>query len=392
MNRFSSRTSWQLHPNRLTMLRAEKERRGEPVTDLTMSNPTLCGVQYPEEMLRPLASTDSLIYAPSPFGLPAARKAVSGYYQRKGITVDPENVILCGSTSEAYGWLFMLMCNPGDEVLVPTPCYPLFEFIAQLHDVVLRPYRLAYDGQWHIDPDTMRTQIRPRTRAIILVSPHNPTGHCLSADELNAIGALAATADIALIVDEVFSEYRFASQDRDITSTVDGTGALTFTLNGISKLCGLPQLKLGWIVVSGEAGRVGEAHRRLEIIADTFLPVNTPVQVALQEILDSGSDIRAAITARITVNLGTLDTVLSHETPVSRLRCDGGWTAILRLPSTRNDEAWALLLLERSGVLVHPGYFFDMTDHPYVVVSLLADPEHFASACRQIVALVAGET
>jgi aspartate/methionine/tyrosine aminotransferase len=316
-----------------------------------------------------------LRYAPHPLGAATARDAVANYYSSNNIRIDPSNVVFTASTSEAYGWLFMLLCEAGANVLVPTPSYPLFEFLARLHDVDIHPYHLRYDGEWSIELDSVRHSLSPTTRAIVVVTPHNPTGMFLKQEDLHALNRIAGENGLALIVDEVFSEYAMEASERRVASTATNEEVLTFTLNGISKLCGLPQMKLGWIVASGPAAQRQEALQRIEIIADTFLSVNTPVQVALPELLELGKRIRAQIHERVRANYRHLVNAVSVGSPVSVLHTEGGWYAILKMPRTRSDEEWAIRLLDTSGVYVFPGYFFDFAEGGLLVVSLLTQPE-----------------
>lgn len=368
---YSSRTEWHRQPNRLSQLLHERRRSGKPIIDLTVSNPTEAGFEYPaKEILASLSQDSSLRYDPDPFGIPAARNAVSAYYSTKGIHVSPSDVILTAGTSEAYSFLFTLLCEAGDDILVPMPSYPLFEFLAQLSSVRINSYNLRYDGEWHIDIDSVRRAVASSTKAIVVVSPHNPTGMFLKKNELKALNEIAQQHHLALIVDEVFSDYGFEEDERRISSTAANTDVLTFTLNGISKSCGLPQLKLGWIVVSGRDDVKTEALHRLEIISDTFLSVNTPVQVALPKLFLAGEKVRKQIVGRVEQNLNFLKQSLPANPPISLLSTEGGWYAILRIPTTKSDEEWAVELLMESGVYVFPGYFLDFQQEGHLVVSL----------------------
>ena len=382
---FSSRTNWQRHPNRLSQVLERRRREGAPIYDLTISNPTDAGFTYPSaEILGALARGVGVPYAPDPLGLKPAREAIAAYYAGKNISVSPDHIVLTASTSEAYGWLFMLLCDAGDNVLAPVPSYPLFEYLARLHDVELRTYHLRYDGAWHIDFDSLAQSVTSRTRACILVSPHNPTGAVLRRDELAWLSRFAQAHNIALIADEVFTDYRLVEDSRQVTSTAGNEGALTCTLNGISKLCGLPQWKLGWIVVSGPDAQRQEALRRLEFIADTFLSVNTPVQVALPELLRLGVSVRDEIQHRVRENYHFLKMAIPVGSSASILTTEGGWYAVLRVPRTLSDEDRAIALLDNFGVYLFPGYFFDFDESGFLVISLLAEPAILQSGVEAI--------
>ncbi|MGD0589609.1 MAG: pyridoxal phosphate-dependent aminotransferase [Bacteroidota bacterium] len=381
---FSSRTNWNTTPNRLSGLAAEKRLRGESITDLTESNPTKCEFSYPsKEILSALTEPSIVLYQPEPRGLLSARKAIAEYYAMHGIAITPEQIILTSSTSEAYSFLFKLLCDVGDEVVIPQPSYPLFEYLCQLNDITLRQYRLAYDGEWHIDFASLRAQFSDRTRAIVLVHPNNPTGSYLKQNEFDRICSLASEHHLSLIADEVFGSY-------DISSDVHCANILTsqsfvplFSLNGISKLLGLPQLKLSWIVVDGNLQQRDEALNRLDIIADTFLSVNTPVQVALPKLLRCSSDIGNQIRLRIQTNYRLLQKVFA-DSSTSVLRAEGGWYAVLQLPQKYSDDTWAEEILTRQNILVQPGHFFDMEQKSCIVISLLSVSDLFDDALLRL--------
>lgn len=375
---FSSRTNWQREPNRLSQLLARRRKSGKPIYDLTFTNLPEAGIEYPaEEILSALSHPQSLRYTPDPRGLLSARESVADYYAAKKLEVNPSNIVLTASTSEAYSYLFTLMCEAGENVLAPTPSYPLFEFLAQLNDVRIHPYRLRYDGEWHVDVDSVKRAITPSTKAMVIIHPHNPTGMFLKREELQQLNEIADQYNLALIVDEVFADYAFGPDERRAHSTASNAGVLTYTLNGISKLCGLPQLKLGWMVVSGREEMKNEALQRLEIIADTFLSVNTPVQVALPRILKIGAIVRKQIQKRAEANLSFLTRTVGKDSPSSLLRCEGGWYAILKIPNTKTEEEWALKFLDEGGVYVFPGYFFEFHESGYLVLSLLTEGNVF---------------
>lgn len=382
---FSSRTRWLRQPNRLAHLIEERRKAGKSILDLTLSNPTDAGFAYPEREILSALSNAPLVYTPDPRGLARARESVAAYYAGQQADIHPSDIILTASTSEAYSYLFMLLCEPGDDVLVPVPAYPLFEYLAQLQHVHLIPYLLRYDGEWHIDIDSLSKGITSSTRAIILISPHNPTGVFLKRHEWEILNGIAIKYHLALIVDEVFAEFAFKQDDRRVKATAASREALTFALNGISKSCGLPQLKAGWIVVGGRREVRSEARERLEIIADTFLSVNQPVQHALPELLELGKSVREQMRKRTVQNLSLLEKSLPSDSPISLLSTEGGWYAVLRVPATMPEEEWALRLLDESGVYLYPGYFFEFQENGYLVVSLLPQCEVFEEGVKSIV-------
>jgi len=386
---FSSRTDWHRQPNRLSQLLGERRKNGKPIYDLTISNPTEAGIEYPsEDILDALAQPQSLRYNPNPQGLLSAREAVAGYYEAKQIDVPPSNIILTASTSEAYSHLFTLLCEEGDNVLVPTPSYPLFEFLAQLNHVSIQHYHLRYDGEWLVDIESVKRAITPSTKAIVVINPHNPTGMFLKSEELRALSEECAKHSLALIADEVFAEYAFSRDDRRVASTANHDDILTFTLNGISKSCGLPQLKLGWIVASGKEEVKSEALQRLEIVADTFLSVNTPVQVALPVLLKTGEVVQQRIRERVEANLTHLRNAIGKNSPLSLLSSEGGWYAILKIPNTRSEEEWALKLLDEVGVYVFPGYFFEFQESSYFVLCLLTERGVFEKGIGEMIKII----
>ena len=378
---FSSRLPASLAPNRISVAVDAARARG-PLHDLTETNPTVVGLRYPADAIRAaLAAPAALTYEPTPKGLPSARAAVADYYKRHGMTVGAERITLTASTSEAYGWLFKLLCDPGDDVLVPTPSYPLFDHLAALESVRPVAYPLRYHGGWFLDVEEVRRALTPRTRAILVVNPNNPTGSFLKRDEARALAALAAERDLALVSDEVFADYAFAPDPARVTTLAGETSALTFCLSGLSKLVGLPQLKLGWIVVGGPEPRRAEAEARLELIADTYLSVAAPVQHAAPALLALVDDVGAQIGARVRENRATLAAALAG-TAASLYGAEGGWSAIVRLPATATEEEHTLALLD-DGVLVHPGFFFDLPSTS-VVISLLVAPDTLAASLAAI--------
>jgi alanine-synthesizing transaminase len=380
---FSARTQWNTTPNILSDLLAEKLHRGESVVDLTESNPTRCDFSYPaHEILEALADESVLSYRPDSRGLLSARTAIAELYARSGVTVTPEQIILTASTSEAYSFLFKLLCDTGNEVIVPQPSYPLFEYLCQLNDVKLRHYRLAYDGEWHVDFDSLQAVMTGAVRAIVLVHPNNPTGSFLKQKEFDRICSLAAQYSCALIIDEVFGPYVFTSHGHSNGTLESNFPVLSFSLNGISKLLGLPQLKLSWIVVNGTPAQSHEALARLDIIADTFLSVNTPVQAALPKLLLYAADIKSQISQRIQTNYHFLFQCFSGSS-ISVFYVEGGWYSLLQLPQTRSDEDWAIIFLAQN-ILVHPGHFFDVEQKSCILVSLLPPSRLFMNTTTQI--------
>jgi alanine-synthesizing transaminase len=346
---------WDSVPNPLSELVARKRASDERILDLTESNPTHAGIEYP-----PIVFNDArmMMYDPAPFGMLAARKRIAAEY---GITVD--RVVLTASTSEAYSWLFKLLCDPGDEVLVPRPSYPLFDYLAALESVVVKPYHLRYSEGWFVDLDHL--QITERTRAIVVVNPNNPTGSYLKPPEVDALVKVAREHDLAIISDEVFSDY--ALEEGGVQSLIGIEGAVTFCLNGLSKLVGLPQMKLGWIIANDGAADAGSMER-LELIADTYLSVGTPVQYGLPKLLALKDGVQTQIMTRVRQNLALVKGARHVE---------GGWYAVLQVPRTKSEEQWTLDLLVRQNILVQPGYFYDFEQEAFLVLSLLTPPAIF---------------
>ncbi len=373
----SRRTTWDRTENRLTRAVEARRRAGRPIVDLTESNPTRVGLPPPEGRLSPLADRAGLVYQPDPRGLRSAREAVAADYRRLGIAADPDRVVLTASTSEAYALLFKLLCDPGDQVLVPRPSYPLFEFLARLDSVELTSYPCHYDGEWHVPVAELGSRVGPRTRAVIVVNPNNPTGAYLKRDEAEALGRLCRERGLALIADEVFADYAFGTDPRRVPCAAGVGAPLTLCLGGLSKSCGLPQLKLGWILVGGAGGAVAEALARLEIVADTYLSVGTPIQLAAPRLLARREEMQGPIRARVLENRRALESMIPSGSPVTLLAPEGGWQVVLRVPATLPEEERVVRLLEEKGVLVHPGYFFDFASEAHVVLSFLPPPEDF---------------
>lgn len=380
--RFSGRTSFDLTENRLTARVGALRADGVPLLDLTGGNPTAAGIAYPDAVWRAFADPALLRYAPDPLGGLRAREAVCAALAGRGVPADPSRLVLTASTSEAYSFLLRLLCDPGDDVLVPAPSYPLLEYLARLDDVVARPWPLVYAGEWLVDVESVRAAVGPRTRAIVLVSPNNPTGSYVHPGELAALRELAAERRLALVVDEVFADYAFddAFEGRYLTEPGD---ALLFGLGGLSKMAGLPQMKLAWTRVCGPAPLVGAAMERLEVVADTFLSVGTPVQAALPALLEAGDAVRAAILDRVRHGRAVVARALEGSA-ASLLHADGGWYAVLRVPRAASDEEWALALLDEDRVLVQPGWFFDFATEGHLVVSLLTPPDALAEGMARL--------
>ena len=384
---FSSRVPDSRAPNRFTRALARARQAGGLI-DLTVSNPTRAGIPYPADLLAGLADPASLDYAPSPFGLGEAREAVAAEYARRGIAIAADRIVLTASTSEAYSLLFKLMCEPGgSSVLTPAPSYPLFEHLARLDGVEQRRYALEYHGVWGIDRGDLDTAWSTSTRAVLSVTPNNPTGAVLTAADADELVSRCASRAAALIVDEVFCDYPLGDDFED-PPALSAAECLVFRLGGLSKTIGLPQVKLGWIAVQGPGGQVAEALDRLEFICDTYLSVSTPVQIAAPALLTNGSVIRDSIRTRIRGNYAHLRSSLSTSSGAAVLPADGGWSAVIRVPAVHTEESLVLDLLEHERVVVHPGYFFDFPHEAFLVVSLLTDPVMFSRGLRAIEARI----
>jgi alanine-synthesizing transaminase len=385
---FSARTQWDLTETEWAKLLANKRAGGSKLLDLTASNPTRCGLRYEaSSILGPLSDPRSLDYDPNPRGSRRAREAVARYYQDHGCDVDPESLLLTTSTSEAYSFLFRLLCDPGDEVLIAQPSYPLFDFLARLDDVRLTPYELFYDHGWHVDTEGLRRLLKEtgrgpgRTRALVVVHPNNPTGHFTRPDQRAALEEICREHGLALIVDEVFLDYAFTEPGESFAAGKHDV--LTFVLSGMSKIAGLPQMKAAWIASFG--AQRGAALARLEVIGDTFLSMNAPVQCALPSWLEGRRAIQEQIRERVRSNLAALDSLLAAQTMVTRLAAEAGWYAVLRIPALRPDELTAIDLLSQWGLALHPGYFFGFPAAGWLVVSLLPESGEFAEGISRLV-------
>ncbi len=385
----STRLPQSLEPNALARSIEAKRRGGEAVADLTESNPTAAGFRYPQDLLAPLADARALEYDPQPLGLWPARVAVAADFRRRGIVLSADRVALTASTSEAYALLFKVLCDAGDEVLVPQPSYPLFEHLTRLEAVRAVPYALEYHGSWRIDMDSVRRAVNERTRAILIVSPNNPTGSILHHDDLTHLAEVASTR-LPLIGDEVFADYRLDPAP-EATHILADADVLAFSLGGLSKSAGLPQVKLGWIGFGGPSTRVDEVLAAYEIAADTYLSVSTPVQAAAADLIERGAAIRSQILARLKRNLAALRNAAAAFPAVTVLPVEGGWSAAIQVPSLMSEDALVLALLEQDDVLVHPGYFFDFPREAFVVVSLLVTPVVFDRGIARVLARAAGQ-
>jgi alanine-synthesizing transaminase len=386
---FSNRSNWKLTQNRLTEALEQAHSSGARVLDLTISNPTRAGLHYDEpQILQSVSSPQAMDYDPQPKGLPSARAAVAAYYQTQhGIAhVDPEYLILTTSTSEGYSFVLRLLCNPGDELLVPKPSYPLFEFLADLQDVKLVPYPLIYDHGWQMDFPSLQNAVTKCTRGVVVVHPNNPTGSYVHHEEQESLYRFCRERELALIADEVFLDYAHDGEKRQ--SFAANQDVLTFTLSGVSKISALPQMKVAWIVTSGPAPEVEAAKARLEVIADTYLSMNAPIQWATPVLLDQRKTIQPQLLDRVRANLAELDRQLSAQKTCQRLNVEGGWYAVLRVPVTQTDEELALNLLRRKSVLVHPGHFYDFPSDGYLLLSLITPKDEFAEGISRLLEVV----
>jgi len=392
---FSARTTWDRTPNRLAAALQEVQSSARPVLDLTESNPTRAAIIDTTPLIAELGHPRGTAYEPEPLGHATARKAIAGYYASRGVTVDAAKVVVTASTSEAYSWLFGLLADPGQSIFVPRPSYPLFGWIAEMKGVELPSYSLRHDADFRIDLDDLRRKIDKKTRAIVVVHPNNPTGSFVRRDEARALAELASEHDLALIVDEVFGDYALDPLPPEFLPSfaASASGApLVFVLSGLSKVLLLPQCKLGWMAVSGSEQLVTEAMARLELIADTYLSVATPVQLALPALLAQQPAVADRVNARLRQNLAALDAALTEigpTCPVRRLPLRGGWYAVLEVPRLHDDDGWVETLIHQDGVVVHPGYFFDFEVDGFLVLSLLPDPSVFREGAHRLVRRIA---
>jgi alanine-synthesizing transaminase len=397
---FADRTNWNLAPNQLSQTLAGMLARGERIYDLSASNPTECGFKYDSDaILEALSNTTALTYVPDPKGQLKARQAVVEYYGSRGDKVPVEDIILTTSTSEAYSFVFRLLCNPGDELLVPAPSYPLFGFLADIHDLHLVSYPLIYDHGWQIDFHAVELGITARTRGVIVVNPNNPTGHYVKPEEMARLSGLCAARQMAVIADEVFLDFAHSEigTGRDVTksgrsksrpiSNAANSGALTFTMSGLSKISGLPQMKAAWLVASGPEALKREALGRLEVIADTYLSMNAPIQLAMPVLLQQRVEFQKQLMTRVRRNLAELDRQLTGKKSCNRLEIEGGWYAVLRVPVTKPDDELAVALLATKNIYVHPGHFYDFTGDGHLIVSLIMPDQAFAEGIRLLLSM-----
>jgi aspartate/methionine/tyrosine aminotransferase len=386
---FSRRTDWKLTPNLFTQAQREISAAGREVLDLTISNPTRVGLPSDgDAILGALQNSAALDYDPQPKGLRSARQAVVEYYRRKPsvLNLDPESITLTTGTSEGYSYVFRLLCNPGDQVLVPEPSYPLFDFLAELHDVKLAAYSLIYDHGWQIDFPSLYHAANERTRALIVVHPNNPTGSYVSDTEQRMLNDFCREYKLALLVDEVFLDYAHSGVARP--SFVSNQEVLTFTLSGLSKISALPQMKLAWIVTGGPADDVCVALERLEVIADTYLSMNAPVQMAAPLLLEQRRNVQPRLLDRVRTNLAELDTQIAQHKSCRRLEIEAGWYAVLRVPATQPDEDLAIAILRKQSVLVHPGHFYDFPKDGYLVLSLIVPCAQFGEGVKRLLEMM----
>jgi hypothetical protein len=392
---FSSRVPADLEPNLVGRLLARLRTVRAEIIDLTESNPTEVGLTIPDGLLQSLSYRESYRYQPQPLGLTVARKAVVEHLATYDLTVARDCVVLTAGTSEGYGHLFKLLCDPGDAVMVPRPSYPLFDYLTRLEGVRAVPYQLDYQGRWHVDVNDLQRRLTPRTRAILMVNPNNPTGSFVSADEFDFVTNLCRKYNLALIVDEVFVTYPMDTRAMRMSVLSRTPEVLTFSLGGLSKAVGLPQIKLGWITVGGPSVIVKRALSRLELICDTYLSVGTPGQIASPQLFGVGVVVADQIRTRLRANYGKLRQLVSGYQSVQLLAIDGGWYAVLQVPTTQSEEELVLVLLERDRVLAHPGYFFDFPREAFLIISLLQKPHIFELGVKKLLARVAiteGET
>jgi aspartate/methionine/tyrosine aminotransferase len=384
LHSYSERLSWSLSSNSFSRLIEEKRKAGVPLIDLTVSNPTEVFSEYPHLAIsRAYASVKDFTYRPDPFGRQDSRAAVAHYYERSNIPISPGQILLTASTSEAYSVLFKLFCNSGDEILAPLPSYPLFEYLASLESARMVPYRLVYDGSWFIDFANLRRQISPRTRALVIVNPNNPTGSFLKKSEAEILLQVAEEHELPIISDEVFMDYSLGAGADYVRTLIGYDSVLSFSLGGLSKAAGMPQMKLAWIALNGPEQDRETARERLELILDTYLSVGSPVQRALGELLDIGEGIQQKIRVRIAQNVEALN-ILLENSPARALHTEGGWSAIIQLPGTSSEEEWITRLIEEQSLIVQPGYFFDMDSGAYVVVSLITPSDQFSEGIRRV--------
>ncbi|HEV2315692.1 MAG TPA: pyridoxal phosphate-dependent aminotransferase [Candidatus Acidoferrales bacterium] len=382
---FADRTSWNLTTNRLAEALSHHRARGKLLFDLTVSNPTECGFVYDcDAILRALSSPAATIYQPEPRGMATARRAIAEYYAARGCDVPIDDILLTTSTSEAYSFVFRLLCNPGDELLIPAPSYPLFDFLADIQDVKLVRYPLFYDHGWEIDFHALEQAITSRTRGVIVVHPNNPTGHYTNLAAIKRLNKICSTKNLAIIADEVFLDFSLTQKPHP--SFAANREALTFTMSGLSKIVGLPQMKVAWVITSGPERWKSPASARLDVIADAYLSMNAPIQSAVPSFLQQRAGFQKQLIARVRDNLRELDRQIAVQDSCSRLEVEGGWYVVLRVPATRSDEDLAVDLLENSDIYIHPGHFYDFPGDGYLIASLITPEQNFAEGIRRLLA------
>ncbi|HXN24868.1 MAG TPA: pyridoxal phosphate-dependent aminotransferase [Candidatus Dormibacteraeota bacterium] len=383
---FAERTNWNLNRNRLSQTLQRHRDEGKSLIDLTLSNPTECGFELDgAAILQALCQPSALRYEPNARGMESARRAVAAYYRARHEEIAPQDIILTTSTSEAYSFLFRTLCNPADEILVPEPSYPLFTFLADIHDVSIARYPLLYDQGWQIDFHALEKIITSRTRGLIVVHPNNPTGHFCKPAEVERLNQICSAWGLAIIADEVF--FDFIINDNLLPSFVSNSGALTFTMSGLSKISGLPQMKTAWLITSGPEQLKSQALERLEVIADTFLSMNTPVQQATPVFLEQRHRFQEQLRARVLRNLAELDRQLAVQTVCKRLAVEGGWYVVIRVPALRSDEDLAIELLTTRDVYAHPGHFYDFPTEGYLVMSLITAEREFSEGMQRVLSV-----
>lgn len=381
---FAHRTGWDLTSNAFHQSIESLKAQGMTLLDLTQSNPTAVGFSYPKDLLAVLQDPRVLSYEPSPKGIFCAREAVVSLYAQKGIPLDPGQILLTASTSEAYSFLLRLLCDPGDEIAVPTPSYPLFDYLASLNDVRAVGYPLTYQDRWRIDLGQLARRLTPKTRALVAVHPNNPTGSCLLRREWEEIVEQCRVSGLVLISDEVFAEYLLTPNPEIPLTLLGSSEILTVSLGGLSKFFGLPQMKLAWIAATGPRKQLQEMFSRLEMIADTYLSVNTPVQAALKDWCQAAGPMQHQILERVRSNRTFLGQRMRGEKG-TLLAADGGWNAVLHIPGLQDEERWVLTLLREHKVVVHPGYFFDFEIPGFLVLSLLPEEEIFQEGVTRLI-------
>lgn len=383
---YSDRTNWNLETNRLSEALSRHHAAKKRLIDLSASNPTDCGFHYNQKaILKALSQPAALRYEPNPRGLLAPRRAVANYHAPNGKIVAAEDVFLTTGTSEAYGFILRLLCNPGDEILVPEPSYPLLNFLAEIQDVKLVRYPLIYDHGWQIDFHGLELAITSHTRAVVVVNPNNPTGNFAKESEKARLNEICSARQMAIIADEVFLDFPLGAV-RPL-SFATNTETLTFTMSGASKICGLPQMKTSWFITGGPEELKSEALARMEVIADTYLSMSTPVQLAIPTFLQQRGGFQKQVMARVRGNLKELDRQLSRQKACGRLEVEGGWNAVLRVPATHSDENVAIALLAEKGVYLHPGHFYDFPSDGFMIVSLITPEKKFAEGIERVLSV-----